>query len=202
MMRLPSARTLRRLRAPKVMRGVGHEEKMMKNVIWAFAVSLVIGAVPLGAQTNNELTNVNWQAMLTAMSNTTPQEVDASTTILQEALAFFSSFTNLLPTKGTGKTLTLTPWPPTFAVKYPAEMRVEITAKDNIQPRLQYSLKKTALTSSWAITEGWVVSRNGKRTEALPIPNPDEQRVANTRIRDMMKQMQEESANKPSEGTR
>ena len=35
----------------------------MKIFILAFGVSLVISAVPLGAQTNNALTNVDWQAM-------------------------------------------------------------------------------------------------------------------------------------------
>ena len=173
----------------------------MKNLILAFVASLVIGTVPLGAQTNNEPTNVNWQAMLTAMSNTTPQEVEASTAIMQEALAFFCSFTNLHPGKGQGNSLTLIPWPPTFAVKYPAEMRVEITAKDKTKPRSLYILQKPAITSSWVMAEGWLVSSQGKRIERLSIPSPREQHFANTRVPKLVKEMQQGEANQPAQTT-
>ncbi len=173
----------------------------MKTFILAFAVSFVISAVPLGTQANNVLTNVDQQAMLTAMSNTTPQEVNASVGILKEALAFFSSFTNLLPAIGSGSTLTITPQPATLAVKFPVEMRVEITAKDKIKPRSLYILQKATITSSWVMAEGWLVSSQGKRVEVLSIPNLDEQHLANTRLPEVVKEMQEDEANQPAQAT-
>lgn len=157
------------------------------------AILSVIGNIPIWAQMDT-LGHTGDQTLTTTKAMPpTPQEAEVTYAILREAAAFVGSFTNQLPAKGSGSSLKITPWPVTFTVNYPAEIRAEVTVKDSTLPRPRYILHKTSSTSPWVITERWLVSSEGKPLKALEIPDAEEQRIANMHLSAAAANMQKEA---------
>jgi len=122
------------------------------------------------------------------------EEINESFRMMKEGTSFFLYLlsTNALPETAfetvTNSVAALDP--PSFAVTYPAKVRVDVRRKDGAMH--VYSLSKHSLSNTWVVADAWEEDAD-KRHSPLKLPTEADQMSANEALPAMMHEWNSEN---------
>ena len=172
-------------KAARVYTDVGQKRIIKMNLIRFTCVAIAMCLVQMSVRAGDDTNNPTEQDLKQAAQILSTQDVTAVKATIDvtfEGVCFFKNLAKngcltATPTNIV-KSFVAAPYPETFTVQYPLQIRVYIKLRNASDGEQQYTMEKASTNADWRMIEGVAIATNRQETQ-IPLPSDAAMKEAN-----------------------